>query len=224
MRILIAEDDPMIGASLVRGLTDEGYSVDWVRDGTHAESALQDPLNHFQLALLDWGLPHKSGIDVLRALRLRGDNIPVLILTARDALRDRVEGLDLGADDFLVKPFEFAELKARTRNISELYGILAEEIKRRTTAEWQKLLDAADLPNGAVNDLGTMAENPYLEATGFFHHYEHPSEGAMVTTAIPVQFGNTPGSIRLAPPRLGEHTKSVLQEIGYGDADIGEIR
>ena len=118
MRILIAEDDPMIGASLVRGLTDEGYSVDWVRDGTHAESALQDPLNHFQLALLDWGLPHKSGIDVLRALRLRGDNIPVLILTARDALRDRVEGLDLGADDFLVKPFEFAELKARIRALA----------------------------------------------------------------------------------------------------------
>jgi len=124
----------------------------------------------------------------------------------------------------LARDARFAELKARTRNISELYGILAEEIKRRTTAEWQKLLDAADLPNGAVNDLGTMAENPYLEATGFFHHYEHPSEGAMVTTAIPVQFGNTPGSIRLAPPRLGEHTKSVLHEIGYGDADIGEIR
>ena len=130
MRILIAEDDPMIGASLVRGLTDEGYSVDWVRDGTHAESALQDPLNHFQLALLDWGLPHKSGIDVLRALRLRGDNIPVLILTARDALRDRVEGLDLGADDFLVKPFEFAELKARIRALARRHvGRLEPELK-----------------------------------------------------------------------------------------------
>ena len=130
MRILIAEDDPMIGASLVRGLTDEGYSVDWVRDGAHAESALQDPLNHFQLALLDWGLPHKSGIDVLRALRLRGDNIPVLILTARDALRDRVEGLDLGADDFLVKPFEFAELKARIRALARRHvGRLEPELK-----------------------------------------------------------------------------------------------
>ena len=123
----------------------------------------------------------------------------------------------------LARDARFAELKARTRNISELYGILAEEIKRRTTAEWQKLLDAADLPNGAVNELGTMAEDPYLEATGFFRHYEHPSEGAMVTTAIPVQFGSTPGSIRLAPPQLGEHTKSVLQEIGYSDADIEEI-
>jgi two-component system OmpR family response regulator len=118
MRILIVEDDPMIGASLVRGLTDEGYSVDWVRDGAAADAALRNLLNEFQLALLDWGLPYKTGIEVLRALRSRGDNIPVLILTARDALQDRVEGLDLGADDFLVKPFEFAELKARIRALA----------------------------------------------------------------------------------------------------------
>ena len=123
----------------------------------------------------------------------------------------------------LARDARFAELKARTLNISELYGILAEEIKGKTTAEWQKLLDAADLPNGAVKDFRTMAEDPYLSATGFFHRYEHPSEGAMVTTAIPVQFGGTPGSIRLAPPRLGEHTKSVLQDIGYGDAEIQEV-
>jgi formyl-CoA transferase len=117
----------------------------------------------------------------------------------------------------------FGELRARTRNINELYAILAEEIKRKTTAEWQKLLDAADLPNGAVNELSAMAEDPYLDATGFFQHYEHPSEGAMVTTAIPVQFGETPGSIRLTPPSLGEHTQSVLQEIGYGQADIQDV-
>ncbi len=115
MRILIVEDDPMIGSSLVRGLTDEGYAVDWVRDGVAAEGVLKDRLAEFQLVLLDWGLPHKSGIEVLRALRAGGNNIPVLILTARDALADRVEGLDRGADDFLVKPFELAELKARMR-------------------------------------------------------------------------------------------------------------
>ena len=115
MRVLIVEDDPMIGSSLVRGLTDEGYAVDWVRDGLAAEGVLQDRLAEFQLVLLDWGLPHKSGIEVLRALRAGGNNIPGLILTARDALADRVEGLDRGADDFLVKPFELAELKARMR-------------------------------------------------------------------------------------------------------------
>ncbi len=115
MRVLIVEDDPMIGSSLLRGLTDEGYAVDWVRDGVAAEGVLKDRLAEFQLVLLDWGLPHKSGIEVLRALRAGGNNIPVLILTARDALADRVEGLDRGADDFLVKPFELAELKARMR-------------------------------------------------------------------------------------------------------------
>ena len=115
MRVLIVEDDPMIGSSLMRGLTDEGYAVDWVRDGLAAEAVLQDRMGEFQLVLLDWGLPHKSGIEVLQALRSGGNNIPVLILTARDALADRVEGLDRGADDFLVKPFELAELKARMR-------------------------------------------------------------------------------------------------------------
>jgi two-component system, OmpR family, response regulator QseB len=115
MRVLLVEDDPMIGSSLIRGLTDEGYAVDWVRDGAAAEGVLTDRLAEFQLVLLDWGLPHKSGIEVLRALRAGGNNVPVLILTARDGLADRVEGLDRGADDFLVKPFELAELKARMR-------------------------------------------------------------------------------------------------------------
>jgi DNA-binding response OmpR family regulator len=118
VRILIVEDDLMIGSSLVRGLKDEGYSVDWLREGEFAEAALQDPANEFQLLLLDLGLPDTTGIDVLRGLRRGGNNIPVLILTARDGLADRVEGLDQGADDFLVKPFEFAELKARIRALA----------------------------------------------------------------------------------------------------------
>jgi two-component system response regulator QseB len=115
MRVLIVEDDPMIGASLVRGLTDDGYAADWVRDGAAADAALRDQLGEHQLVLLDWGLPHKNGMEVLKSLRARGNNVPVLILTARDGLTDRVEGLDQGADDFLVKPFELAELKARMR-------------------------------------------------------------------------------------------------------------
>jgi len=122
LRILIIEDDPMIGASLLRGLTDEGYAVDWVRDGEQAEAVLQDRLNEFQIALLDWGLPRKTGIEVLRNIRRAGNNIPVLIITARDALNDRVEGLDQGADDFLVKPFELAELKARIRALSRRHA------------------------------------------------------------------------------------------------------
>jgi len=113
MRVLLVEDDVMIGASLQQGLRDDGYAVDWVKDGRAAELALADPAH--QLVLLDLGLPHKDGLTVLRGLRKRGSRVPVLILTARDAIEDRVQGLDAGADDYLVKPFSLAELAARMR-------------------------------------------------------------------------------------------------------------
>lgn len=130
MRILIIEDDPMIGASLVRGLTDEGYAADLVTDGEQAQVALRDERNEFHIALLDLGLPRKTGIDVLRSIRRAGNNIPVLIITARDGLSDRVEGLDQGADDYLVKPFELAELIARIRALARRHtGRVAPELK-----------------------------------------------------------------------------------------------
>jgi two-component system response regulator QseB len=130
VRILIVEDDLMIGSSLARGLKDEGYAVDWLRDGMQAEAALQDPTNDFQLLLLDLGLPQTDGMELLRGLRKSGNNISVLILTARDGLADRVEGLDQGADDFLVKPFEFAELKARIRALARRHvGRLEPELR-----------------------------------------------------------------------------------------------
>jgi two-component system response regulator QseB len=113
MRLLLAEDDRMIGASVVRGLKQEGFTVDWVEDGRAAELALRE--NVHDLLLLDLGLPRRDGFDVLAAMRKRGDARPVLILTARDALADRVAGLDAGADDYLVKPFELDELAARIR-------------------------------------------------------------------------------------------------------------
>ncbi|HVB47610.1 MAG TPA: response regulator transcription factor [Burkholderiales bacterium] len=115
MRILLVEDDRMIGSDLSDALRKDGHSVDWVADGQAAELALQT--TRFDLALLDLGLPRKGGIEVLRALRQRDDPTPVIVITARDALEDRVEGLDLGADDYLVKPFELAELKARMRAV-----------------------------------------------------------------------------------------------------------
>jgi two-component system, OmpR family, response regulator QseB len=113
MRLLLAEDDPMIGAAVERGLRDDGFVVDWVRDGAAADAALREPVH--DLLLLDLGLPRKTGLDVLTALRRRGDGRPVLILTARDAVADRVAGLDAGADDYLVKPFDLDELAARIR-------------------------------------------------------------------------------------------------------------
>ena len=113
MRILLAEDDPMIGESLRKGLRGEGFTVDWVQDGRSAEQALET--TDYALVLLDLGLPRKEGLAVLNGWRQRGLTVPVLILTARDAVSDRVKGLDSGADDYLVKPFDLAELLARMR-------------------------------------------------------------------------------------------------------------
>jgi two-component system response regulator QseB len=117
MRILLVEDDAMIGESLKRGLRDEGYAVDWVRDGVEAIAALSDASAGHAVVLLDWNLPRRSGLDVLKHMRSAGNGTPVLMLTARNDLDDRVTGLDGGADDYLVKPFELAELKARIRSL-----------------------------------------------------------------------------------------------------------
>ena len=117
MRILLIEDDRMIGTSLVAGLGDEGYAVDWVRDGPSAVTALSDDQADYALALLDWGLPGQDGLSILKALRKCGNSIPVLMITAHDTLHDRITGLDGGADDYLVKPFELTELKARMRSL-----------------------------------------------------------------------------------------------------------
>ena len=117
MRLLLVEDDRMIGDSLVHGLGDDGHHVDWVRDGAAAAAALADPEAGFALVLLDWGLPRQDGLGVLKALRARHDPVPVLMITARDAVEDRIAGLDAGADDYLVKPFALAELKARIRSL-----------------------------------------------------------------------------------------------------------
>jgi two-component system, OmpR family, response regulator QseB len=113
MRLLLAEDDPMIGAAVREGLRQDGFAVDWVRDGHAAMLALAEQVH--DLLVLDLGLPRKDGLDVLAAMRRTGDARPVLVLTARDAVADRVEGLDAGADDYMVKPFELSELAARLR-------------------------------------------------------------------------------------------------------------
>jgi two-component system, OmpR family, response regulator QseB len=114
MRLLLVEDDVMIGAGVRAGLRQDGYVVDWVQDGAAAELALKsEPA--YALTLLDLGLPGKDGFALLESLRRRGNRVPVLVITARDAVADRVRGLDLGADDYLVKPFELDELAARIR-------------------------------------------------------------------------------------------------------------
>lgn len=115
MRILLAEDDAMLGDGLRAGLRQLGFQVDWVRDGNAAERELASGV--YAAGVLDLGLPMKDGLEVLQALRTRKVNTPVLVLTARDAISDRVRGLDLGADDYVIKPVDLFELGARLRSL-----------------------------------------------------------------------------------------------------------
>lgn len=115
MRILLVEDDEMIGQSLQKALETNGWSVDWVKEGLLAQSAMAD--GGYACVLLDLGLPRRDGLEVLRIARSQGDATPVLVLTARDGLDERITGLDIGADDYLVKPYEFRELLARMRAV-----------------------------------------------------------------------------------------------------------
>ena len=115
MRVLVVEDDPMIGRAVADGLQGDGYAVDWVHDGGAAELALKH--GPYDLAVLDLGLPRKDGFEVLKSLRRARIEVPVLIITARDAVADRIAGLDHGADDYLVTPFDLDELLARARAV-----------------------------------------------------------------------------------------------------------
>ncbi len=116
MRILLVEDDRMLGAATQQALRDAAHAVDWVLDGDSAVAAVKSTA--YEAMLLDLGLPKRDGLAVLEALRKDGNNVPVIVLTARDGIDDRIRGLDLGADDYLVKPFDSAELLARLRAVA----------------------------------------------------------------------------------------------------------
>jgi DNA-binding response OmpR family regulator len=126
MRILLIEDDPMLGKALVRGLSDHGVTVDWAREGAEGSAALAQ--DEHALVLLDLGLPKRSGLDVLKDARAAGVAIPVVIITARDGIDDRVTGLDVGADDYIVKPFELRELLARIRAVRRRHNGQAQSL------------------------------------------------------------------------------------------------
>jgi formyl-CoA transferase len=124
---------------------------------------------------------------------------------------------DLGSDP------RFSTVAERSKRFPELYRMIGEEMAKRTTADWQARLDAADVPNGVARKLRDLPHDPYLIATGFFHRYEHPQAGPMITPSVPVQFSKTPAQIQGPPPTLGEHTRSVLSEIGYTDEQIARM-
>lgn len=179
MRIFLVEDDEMIGEGIRTSLRNEGYVVDWARDGRMVLTALST--EHFDLVLLDLGLPGKSGLEVLASLRASKQTIPVIIITARDAIDDRIKGLDTGADDYLVKPFDFHELAARIRSALrrstgraepdiEILGVRLSPESRQVTrdaepvplsAKEYSIIEALMLRPGAILSRAQLEERMY---------------------------------------------------------------
>jgi DNA-binding response OmpR family regulator len=148
MRLLLVEDDPMIGETVLDVLRAEHFAVDWVKDGAMADTALCT--QQYDLVLLDLGLPKKDGLDVLKSLRLRKDSTPVLIVTARDAVAERIKGLDAGADDYVLKPYDIDELLARIRALTrrsagradpalEIHGLRLNPVTHEATRDGQTI-------------------------------------------------------------------------------------
>lgn len=155
MRILLAEDDPMLGDGLRAGLRQQGFQVDWVRDGHAAERELCT--SDYQAAVLDLGLPLKDGLDVLHSVRGKKVATPVLVLTARDAVPDRVKGLDLGADDYVLKPVDLDELGARLR-----------ALVRRAHGQTQDVLRCGELAVNLSARQVTLGDQPVVLSTREF--------------------------------------------------------
>lgn len=155
MRILLAEDDSLLGDGLRAGLRQQGFQVDWVRDGMAAEREIAS--GDYQAAVLDLGLPLKDGLEVLQTLRQRKVTTPVLVLTARDTVPDRIKGLDLGADDYVLKPVDLYELGARLRSLV-----------RRSHGQAQDILTCGALQINASARLVTLNDEPVALSTREF--------------------------------------------------------
>ena len=216
MRILLVEDDPMIGKTLSQALTQDGYAIDWVTDGVAAQAALGTSPDAYALVLLDLGLPRKGGLELLRDLRRSGNRVRVLIVTARDAVADRVAGLDAGADDYLTKPFSLDELSARMR------ALLRRDIAREGNVLRHRDL-ALDTATRSVTQAGRAVDVSAREFALLAALLERP--GAALSKAQleeriyrwgdEVESNAVEGHIHNLRKKLGSETIRTLRGVGY---------
>ncbi len=221
MRLLLVEDDPMIGDSVRKGLRQEGYVVDWLRDGAAAEAALLGET--YAMVLLDLGLPRKDGFALLEGLRKRKNRVPVLVVTARDAVADRVKGLDLGADDYLVKPFSLDELSARIRAVLRRQagraepvmrcgGISLDPTARRVTCRGE----VVGLSGREYSLLEALLDRPGLPLSrGQLEERLYGWGEEVASNAIEVHIHNL-------RKKLGEGAIRTVRGVGYAMGDAGE--
>ena len=207
-------------ALFARERTGKGQEVHVPMMETMAAFNLVDHLWHGVFGEPEKGLGYPRMLTPYRRPYATRDGHVCLLATTDRQWRNLFEAMD--CPELALDP-RFATIAGRTDNIDALYTLLAERMRGRTTAEWRERLDRFDVPSGVVNDLPGLLADPYLNETGFFRQVEHPTEGTLTTTAIPVSFSQTPGSIRLPPPRLGEHNAEILGGLGYDAAEIEEI-
>jgi len=166
------------------------------------------------------GLGYPRMLTPWRRPYATADGYICLLATTDRQWRNLFAAIDCAA---MIEDPRFCSIPARTANIDALYTILGERMRKRSTAEWRERLDAADVPNGVVNDMMAVATHPDLHASGFFEPYQHPSEGRCVAMPYPVVFSDSPGGQRLPPPRLGEHNGEILGALGYSATEIADI-
>jgi len=224
MRILVVEDDPMIGKTLQQALQQDGYAVDWVTDGRAAQEALATGADAYAMVLLDLGLPRKSGIELLRELRREGNRVRVLVVTARDAVADRVAGLDAGADDYLTKPFSLDELTARMRALLRRDVVREDNVLRHGTL-------ALDPVTHSVTKDGQPVELSAREFALLAALLERP--GAALSKAQleeriyrwgeEVESNAVEVHVHNLRKKLGNETIRTLRGIGYALAAVSEV-
>ncbi|KAM3097593.1 two-component system response regulator RppA [Phormidesmis sp. 146-35] len=222
MRILLVEDEPDLGAAIQRVLSREKYIVDWVQDGAKAWDYLNDQQVHYTLAIVDWLLPGLSGIELCQRLRSQHNSLPVLMLTAKDRMEDKVMGLDAGADDYLVKPFGMAELRARLR-----------ALQRRSPQLQPSQLQVGDLmldySTATVSTQSLQAQPQAIPLTAkefqlLEYFMQHPNQiltrDQLMNQVWDLQSDPTsnvvPAQIRLLRRKLAEYGCEGLLETVYG--------